>query len=320
MRSCLMTWLLLGMVVLPAPLAAGPNASSSSLTLEQYEQTIDQYLAAVREINPDPQAVSELARSLPEQWHVKVEDRDFIVSTELIRSNLATWQEKKDRPALDRAVLYLETLREDAQAYQAPSSNFSDQQTRLSHILARREFQSVHGQTWLDRFKQRVLDYLSKLLGRAITSSSIPAISSVVVYGLIAIAVLASGFWMYRSLQESARLESIMPVAMPVSAKQWPVWMAEAQMAASRGKWRDAVHLAYWAGISFLEAQGAWRPDRARTPREYLRLLPASSPHQPSLVAMTRSLEGVWYGMHDVGPEGFNEVMAELERLGCPCN
>ncbi|MGH9494079.1 MAG: DUF4129 domain-containing protein [Candidatus Sulfotelmatobacter sp.] len=320
MRCGVTIWLLLAMVAVPRLLAAGLDVSPSALTLDQYVQTIDQYLTVVRDARSNPKAPGNLLSTLPPQWHIKTEDQDFLVTTSALRSNLADWEEKKDSSALDRATIYLETLREDAEAYRNPASTVSDPRGRLNDILARREFQNVHGQTWLDKFKQRINEFLIKLLGRAIASSSIPAISSVVVYGLIAIAVLAMAFWMYRSLRESTRLETIMPVAIPVSAKQWPVWMAEAQMAASRGQWRNAVHLAYWAGISFLEAQGSWRPDRARTPREYLRLLPASSPHQPSLLALTRRLEGVWYGMHDVGPEGFKETVAELERLGCPCN
>jgi hypothetical protein len=125
---------------------------------------------------------------------------------------------------------------------------------------------------------------------------------------------------MYRSLRDGTRLETIMPVAMPVSAKEWPIWMSEARAAASRGEWRDAIHLAYWGGISFLEAGGAWRPDLARTPREYLRLLPATSAQHPTLHALTVRLEGVWYGMQTASADGFEQTLAELERLGCPCN
>jgi hypothetical protein len=145
-------------------------------------------------------------------------------------------------------------------------------------------------------------------------------ISDILVYGLIVGAVIAVAYWMYRSLRDSTRLETIMPVNIPVSGKDWPVWLFEARTKAAMGEWRDAVHLAYWGGISFLEAQGSWRPDRARTPREYLRLLPATSSHQPALRALTMRLEGVWYGMQVAGPDSFEQTLAELERLGCPCN
>ena len=60
------------------------------------------------------------------------------------------------------------------------------------------------------------------------------------------------------------------------------------------GEWRDAIHLAYWAGISFLERQGFWKPDRARTPREYLRLS-LRSEYRETLRALTQIFELAWY-------------------------
>jgi hypothetical protein len=158
------------------------------------------------------------------------------------------------------------------------------------------------------------------LLGKIFSSSAIPMVSNILVYGLIAVAILAAAYWMYRSLRDGTRLETIMPVAMHVSAKEWSIWMSEARAAAAREQWQDAIHLAYWAGISFLEAKGSWRPDSARTPREYLRLLPASSALHPTLRALTMRLEGVWYGMQIAGADGFEQTLSELERLGCPCH
>ena len=93
--------------------------------------------------------------------------------------------------------------------------------------------------------------------------------------------------------------------------------MSEAQEAAASGLWREAVHLAYWAGISFLEEGSAWRPDKARTPREYLRLLPAASEHRSALSALTRQLEVTWYGNDPAGPDTFSETVTLLENLGC---
>jgi hypothetical protein len=93
--------------------------------------------------------------------------------------------------------------------------------------------------------------------------------------------------------------------------------MAEARAAADRGNWREAIHLAYWCGVSFLEAQGMWRPDYARTPREYLRLLPSSSQHHPPLAALTRSFEVVWYGTQEADADSYSQTLAHLEKLGC---
>jgi hypothetical protein len=124
-------------------------------------------------------------------------------------------------------------------------------------------------------------------------------------------------YFIFRTIRQNNRLERIMPEVLPVSAKRWRVWMREAREAAAKGQWRDAVHLGYWAGISFLEENGMWRPDGARTPREYLKLLPADSHHRSTLKELTRRLEVTWYGKEAAGPQTFSETVANLEELGC---
>jgi len=293
--------------------------SPAPLTLAQYIQALDDSLTAVRTIHGDPQRAAYLAQNLPSAWKVEADGKIFEISTETIRRDLGAWQKKPETATLDVILQHLETLRYQAVAYETPAPEIASHRSLLNGILARSEFRNVHGQTWFDRLKQQLTELLIRLLGRMFSSSAIPVISDILVYGLIGAAVLALAYWMYRSVRDSARLETVVPVSVPVSAKEWPIWIAQARAAAERGEWADAIHLAYWGGISFLEAQGSWRADKARTPREYLRLLPATSAHQPTLRALTMRLEGVWYGMQTAGADGFQETLAELERLGCPC-
>lgn len=320
MRHFLAIWLFLvvgfGLKTSPAQMAD----ASSTLTLTQYIQTLDEALAAVHTLSEESQGAAHLVPTLPAAWHVEVDGRKYEIPTSSIRRDLGAWQAKPTTASLQLILRHLETLRYQAVAYQDTVPDVASQRSLLNNILARGEFKNVRGESWLDRLKQRFYDFLFRLLGKLVSSSSIPMIGDILVYGLIVIAVLAVAYWMYRSLRDGTRLETIMPVNVPVSAKEWPIWMAEARAAGARGEWRDAIHLAYWGGISYLEAQGSWRPDRARTPREYLRLLPANSEHQPALRALTMRLEGVWYGMQAAGADGFEKTLAELERLGCPCN
>jgi hypothetical protein len=183
--------------------------------------------------------------------------------------------------------------------------------------LADPEFNAIRGSSWFDRLKQRIANWLLSLLTRVFSSSAIPTISNVAVYGLIGIAVLALAYWILRTLHDNAGVETLLPGTMAVSSKEWGIWMAEARAAADAGNWRDAVHLAYWSGISYLETQGWWPPDRARTPREYLRLLPSSSQHSPALRELTRNFEIVWYGTQPADAEAFSQTVAQLEKLGC---
>jgi hypothetical protein len=319
MRHTLAIWFVLVICLTPPMSRAQEAAAPAPLTLAQYIQALDDSLSVVRDIKGDPQRAAYLAHNLPAAWNVEADGKIFEVSTEGIRRDLGAWQKKPETAGLDLILQHLETLRYQAAAYETPAPEIASRRSRLNDILARSEFRNVHGQTWIDRLKQRLTELLIRLLTRMFSSSAIPVISDILVYGLIGLAVLALAYWMYRSVRNSARLETIMPVSIPVSAKQWPIWIAQARAAAAGGQWADAIHLAYWGGISFLEAQGSWRADKARTPREYLRLLPATSAHQPTLRALTMRLEGVWYGMQTAGADGFQETLAELERLGCPC-
>ncbi len=275
--------------------AAQDAPPAAPLSLAQYIEALDDSHRIAQKLKDDPSTGVDLLQALPESsWRVRDDGKDFYIPTA--------------------------SLRHDVRDYQRPPSDVRPRHVLLDSILARREFKGVHGPTWLDRLKQRLMELLFRWLGRAFASSAIPTISDVLVYGVMVLAVLGVAYWMYRSIRESANLETIMPQPLAVSTKQWPIWLREARAAGARGDWREAVHLAYWSGISFLEAQGTWHADTARTPREYLRLLPASSEQQPALRALTNKLEIVWYGMGEAGPEAFQQTLVELERLGCPCN
>ena len=153
------------------------------------------------------------------------------------------------------------------------------------------------------------------MLDRLFGSAAIPTVSNLLVYTLITIAVVVLGLWTYRSLARTAAIDSVVPDRVPVSAKAWPLWLNDAQAAAALGEWREAIHLAYWCGVSYLETRGTWRPDRARTPREYLRLMPPSHAHRQTLSALTRSFELVWYGTDRADAHTFKEALAHLEKL-----
>ena len=102
--------------------------------------------------------------------------------------------------------------------------------------------------------------WIIHLLAVTFGSSSAPVIGKIFVWGLVVVALMALAWFIYREMRRNARLETIMPEVLPVSAKQWRIWMEEAQAAAAKGLWRDAVHLAYWGGISFLEENGRGVP------------------------------------------------------------
>jgi hypothetical protein len=217
-------------------------------------------------------------------------------------------------------VTNLQTLRVEALSLEAPPAEGSSQRALLNRILGGKQFKNVRGQTWLDRLKQRIFDFLAGLLGKVFSSTAISSISDFLVYGLIIVAVLVLLYWMYRTIHDGVELGELDLQAPPISSKPWTVWMAEARAAADQGNWRDAIHLGYWCGISFLEGRGLWRPDGARTPREYLRLLPATDTNRDTLRSLTRSFEVVWYGTQEADAGAFSETMTQLEKMGCRSN
>ncbi len=79
----------------------------------------------------------------------------------------------------------------------------------------------------------------------------------------------------------------------PVDAR---TWAARARAAAAAGDAREAVRCAYHAVLHRLDEDGAWTIAEARTPREYMRLLPAADRRQPAVSFVARLFEGTWYG------------------------
>lgn len=99
------------------------------------------------------------------------------------------------------------------------------------------------------------------------------------------------------------------------SIDDWQLWLTEARFLATRKQWRDAIHRLYWAAIAAMEARGAWRPDRARTPREYLALVDPASSSKNDLLQLTRSLERFWYGGEAAGEIDYDQAYALAGRL-----
>jgi hypothetical protein len=289
-------------------------AALPPLSVSAYIAELDRLLLATRELDDHPRLVFEL----PPTWRVQTDRRTFDVSTRWLQSDLDEWRSGHHSAPLGRVADGLRALRAEAVSLQQPAADVSVERGLLARILAGREFQGVHGPTVIDRIKQRAVELFLELLRPLFRASAIPTMGRVVVNALIALAVLMLAFWMYRTLRGAAAIDTVLPGPLPASARAWPAWLKDARAAADGGDWRAAVHFTYWCGISFLEGQGAWRPDRARTPREYLRVVRSGSDYVPPLTALTRCCELVWYGTEDADADTFAQALAHLKKLGCP--
>jgi hypothetical protein len=293
------------------------GTGNDALTTAEYRADLDRLLSATQQLDssgsPTPQPLHDVTQS----WHVRTDQREFEISTEGLRRDVRRYESEKNIANASAVRTRLESLRSDLDAFEKPPADSSANRAALNSILARPEFRDVQGPNWVDRLKQRLLAFLIHLLERLFRSSAIPTISRYFVYVLMGLAVLALGYLAYRSIWAGQGLEKVVPTDLPVSAKEWAIWLKEARAAAAKSEWRDAIHLAYWAGISFLERQGMWKPDRARTPREYLRLLASSSEHRETLKALTQIFELAWYAKRGASERTFSQTLQELEKLGC---
>ncbi len=291
--------------------------SPRQLSLSEYVSELDRLTTLANQSLDNPATAREAFAELRGTWKVDADGQSFTISTGSLIDQFEKLEKNPTAPVRDGILERLNGMKRDAEGFQQAPADTSDARSRLTQILARGEFHQVHGATGWDRLKFRIERWIFRMLSRLFGSSSAPTVGKFFVWGLVTIAVLALAYFIFRTIRQNARLETIMPEVLPVSAKQWRVWMKEARAAAGKSMWRDAVHLAYWGGISFLEESGAWRPDQARTPREYLRLLPSDSQHRSALSTLTRRLEMTWYGNETAGPETFSETLSHLEELGC---
>lgn len=137
--------------------------------------------------------------------------------------------------------------------------------------------------------------------------------------GLLLGGICIALIWFFIRIERGARVRlipDVEPAPGSTSAREWQLWIKDAQTAAANGLWREAIHSVYWASIAHLESGRSWPADRARTPREYLGLLRGNDPRKPTLTALTRSFERTWYGGRDAAAVDFNSAMALAAELG----
>jgi hypothetical protein len=297
-----------------------PQESGKTLPLSDYIAELDSLSAAVERFQNDPQSLEETIKHFRSQEFAQAEGRMYRIPSEWLRIRFEELRTQKSDAARRAFLARIAELKADAQAFQKPPQDVSSSRKALAGILARREFRGVHGPTSWDAFREKLLEILYKLLGSIFGSSAVSVISEIIVWILVVAAIVVLFFWIFKITSRNAKLEAIPIESSFIAAKSWTVWIEEARAAAEKSSWRDAVHLTYWAGISFLESRGVWAPDKARTPREYLRLLASSSEYQSPLSALTRQFEAIWYGGAAAGPDSFSEALSHLGGLGCPCN
>jgi hypothetical protein len=230
----------------------------------------------------------------------------------------------KSQPAnasdlLNDARQRLQMDERQAESPLATNPVYSDQRKSLDKILAQREYQGVTRVSvrnrvveWLGNLFDRILMRLAGMGARAPWAARL-------LQGLLLGGICIALIWFFIRIERSARVRlipDVEPGPGSPSAREWQLWMKDAQAAAASGLWREAIHSVYWASIARLESGRLWPADRARTPREYLGLLGGNDPRKPTLTALTRSFERTWYGGRDAAASDFNTALQRAAELG----
>ena len=152
-----------------------------------------------------------------------------------------------------------------------------------------------------------------------------PSGSKILFWMVITGAIGILGSWLLRLWTHANQTLSLAEPERSRKVRTWEEWLRASRAAADRGDPREAIRLAYWAGVVRLQEVHALPVHTSQTPRENLRFLseprpgaaPASPAFQESLSGLTSGLERFWYARRLAGPEDFRESLRHLEALGC---
>jgi len=297
--------------------ALGAHADEPAISAAEFAAELGYWLNEAETLKPgDP--VPE--RPVPPEWRVRWgEDQEAVLETAWLADGLAVIRgnPKQAEDFRGRVTRRLEALLKEAEGLEEGGADVHQARSALEEILSRREFAAVQGPTWWDNLRLRINQWISELLQRIFGRVAPSEFTGEILLWLVIaalVSILAVGI--KRMLLRPARADEGETEALPAT-RDWSQLTRDAAAAAARGDYRRAILLAYWAAIHRLESLGVWTADRSRTPREYLRLLPARDTKRTALTAMTRRFEAVWYGGQPAGAGDFQEVIAHGEQLGC---
>lgn len=298
-----------------------PKARAESLTVAAYQQQLQDIVAKIDSLETHPENAGTLVTSIPDQVQVTTSSAEIKVSHKALRDSLSAFAaaDESKRPALlQQAQQYARAMSAAAGDFEKNAADTATAQHKLQEILSRREFKTKEPSA-KDALLARIYYWIARLLSKLVFKGQASFdLMQLIIYLLVGAAATLLLVWTIRRLrrpQEELPQREIIPFS--PSARGWRAWLADARTQAQKEDWRNAIHLAYWAGISYLEEHGAWKPNRARTPREYLRLIGKAAAQYPVLAALTRKLEIVWYGYGTAAEADFHEALGQLEKLGC---
>jgi hypothetical protein len=309
------------------PVVAGYNVYSDASSFAAELKRVGNEIAKEK---ANPAGLAALRKGLPSHWEVTTGDQHYTLSAEPLSDLLREAEKGKNAKATSakagEASEWAFDLANQAKGFAGTQTDEGvGARPALERILSRREFGGVRPPSRWDLFRQRVIRELESLLIRILQSIGRYPIGARVFFWAILVGVVV---WLavvlFRYWTRRAALEELQAPDSVAYVRTWQEWIQAAREAAARGDFREAVHSAYWAGISSLEDNQMVRKDRTRTPREYMRLVSNSTQlvatgrkTREALSALTIVLEQVWYGTRPASNQDFAQALQSVEALGC---
>ena len=291
------------------------SSTEGQLDLPSYQRE----LAHISDVSKNPKQIAELRSSLPDTWVVKNGDRTYSVPTKQISAALRQIEHDPKSSIAAQLEARLGEMQRQAEQLAAPGSavDAAKAEPKLQSILDRSEFQSDSGPSLWDMIRARISRWIFEQLVRLLRFLHLSErTGNTIAWSVIFLAIVLVFYVIYRWLTKSTKTVSFHAEVEAV-ASDARAWLQEALSAADRGDYREAIHCAYWASLAHLEDIRILPRDRARTPRESLRLLDQHPKEQGLLQSVTRSFELIWYGFRPVSAAEWAETKEQLEEMGC---
>lgn len=328
MKPLISCWILLAIAgwIVPASgqyTGQQPNGSSNNYTPVSLAMELRR-VKTILEQSGDIQT----SGALPPAWQVQTPDRNFSISSEPLRLLLARQADPKERALnKEKGAVWLDHLADYLEGSGATSAGSRPQEhAELARILARPEFAGNAPPTRWELLQQRVVNWIRDMLDRIFSfAKQHPSGSKILFWVVITGAIGILGSWLLRLWAHANQTLALTVPERAGRVRTWEEWLRASRAAADRGDPREAIRLAYWAGVVRLQEVRALPLNTSQTPRENLRLLsepkpggaPAPPAFQESLSGLTSGLERFWYAGRLAGPEDFRESLRHLEALGC---
>lgn len=305
------------LIVLSSSAFAQTSGSPGAIDAATYTSELGALADRVRQA--DAGSLTQVQQTIPTLWRVEHRGRVVEVDAGWLHQRLRTAAASPASWPAARTTI-LETLaaaRREAELIEsaAAPASLPDARQSLDEVLARPEFAQIARENAIERLWQRVVETVRRWWTR-MGGDRLPVKTTATLFAyaatLAALAVLVG--WLVHALRRASR--AAQPPIDPspgrrMSAQAW------ARRAIAATDLREAARCAHRAVVSRLDEEGAWRLDDARTPREYLRLLPADHRRRPVAEDITRRFEEIWFGGRPAGDHDRGAIVSRLREIGC---